>query len=230
MPPEFEIVPGRGGSWTIAHVPSGERMHPLGDPLAEARALYLEPTHSLERAQTDTLHHTFWDVGLGMGANAMAWVLGMLELQERGLLPNPVELVSFEKDFSAFQMAVGHPEAFSFLAHPSARVFGSTKCFESKLVRWRLAEGDFFELSKKEAPASVIYYDPFSRSVNPDFWTVDAFAHLMNCATDGAILATYANARSVREAMALAGWRVTAGPGFGNRNQTTLATRTSIRH
>jgi len=70
----------------------------------------------------------------------------------------------------------------------------------------------------------VIFYDPFSRGVNPLFWSEDSFRRLFEITEDkAAVLATYANARTVRQMMTNGGWRVAVGPGFGNRNQTTLA-------
>lgn len=216
----------RAGFWILAETGnSKERMHPLGNPLSEGTELYVRPCRideRLEREETAAL--VVWDVGLGMGANALACIAEWRRKTQGGQCTRPLQIFSFENQFEGFRSVVDNRERFPHAADEVAMEFARQGSYEEEGLQWHLLEGDFFATYPQAAAPEVIFFDPFSRNTNPAFWESSAFTAIFEtCRNTRTVLATYANARAVREAMQSAGWRVAVGPGFGNREQTTLA-------
>ena len=65
--------------------------------------------------------------------------------------------------------------------------------------------------------ADAFYLDGFAPERNPDMWSPSAMKGLARLARPGATLATYTIARSVRDALAAAGFAVDKSAGFGRK-------------
>jgi queuine tRNA-ribosyltransferase len=146
----YEVVVG-GGIGRIRDTLSGEVMHSINDPMAEARSLYVEQSRLLER-WADRLRHAkmpalvVWDVGLGAAANAMAAIhaveaqtgeqqVGEAQVGEAQVgeaqtadvaepsdpQPARLSLVSFENDLDSLILALRHPAWFKHLRHAAPR-------------------------------------------------------------------------------------------------------------
>lgn len=88
------------------------------------------------------------------------------------------------------------------------------------LIDW-LGGRDFDPADKFDA----IYFDPFDPAESPSLWTEEVFHGLTKCVRPGGRLVTYCVKRSVRDAMARAGWRVDRVPGPpGGKRQVAVAT------
>lgn len=219
----LEMATNSSGFWTLREPTLREQMHPLGNPFQEGLCLYVRPCAVEERLRfQEVAPLVVWDVGLGMGANAAA-----LLSTARGCFGSgarKLELHSFENAPEGFQCAVEHPDRFPYLNDAIFSAVLKSWAYADEHLSWRVHVGDFFEQLANAPAPEVIFYDPFSRGVNPLFWSEATFGRLFEITKDkAAVLATYANARTVRQMMANAGWQVAVGPGFGNRNQTTLA-------
>lgn len=225
-----EVVATKSGIPVILHRASGEVMHPGTGPAVEARELYVVPSR-LEARLRDTGTDTplvLFDVGLGAASNAIAaWrVSESLPSTARRL-----EIVSFDHDLDALRLALepAHADAFGFPphdpAHAAATAILTTGRHDTPRTTWRLAFGDFLECLSYEPPASadIVFWDMFTRGVNPHLWTVAAFRALRNACRDGATLHTYTTATSARSGMLLGGFAVGVGGRIGDREQTTIA-------
>jgi queuine tRNA-ribosyltransferase len=71
--------------------------------------------------------------------------------------------------------------------------------------------------------ADIVFWDPFSPKVNPDLWTVAAFAAIRRVANARCTLYTYSASTAVRCALLLAGWAVGMGESIGEKASTTAA-------
>ncbi len=71
--------------------------------------------------------------------------------------------------------------------------------------------------------AQAFFHDPFSKRVNPDGWTREAFAGAMAAMDESGRLATYSAATSVKRAMFEAGFVVATAPGPGRKREITVA-------
>jgi tRNA U34 5-methylaminomethyl-2-thiouridine-forming methyltransferase MnmC len=72
----------------------------------------------------------------------------------------------------------------------------------------------------------AVFHDPFDPGVNPDCWTVEAFAWSRARVHATGRLATYSAAGRVRRAMRDAGYVVARAAGYGKKREMTLASPT----
>lgn len=213
-----EVVRTSGGALAIRSLDAGEVMHPGVGPLVEAEALYVRQSRLAERLRAGPV--VVFDVGLGAGSNALA---ARAAAEASG---GRLELVSFERDLGALRLALEQGGAFGFDGDSAeaARALLARGRHEDAHTSWRLERGDVLEaLVREEAAADVIFWDPFSPRVNPELWTVAAFAAARARAGARATLYTYSASTAVRAAMLLGGWAVGVGDAIGTKRQTTAA-------
>jgi queuine tRNA-ribosyltransferase len=219
-----EVVRTRGGALAMRSLDAGEVMHPGVGPLVEAEQLYVRQSRLEERlraAESPSL--VVFDVGLGAGSNALAARATSEGLPESAAR---LELVSFERDLGALELALTSGEAFGWKGEPAdaARALRAHGAHETARTRWRLVRGDVLEaLAKEPSRADVIFWDPFSPRANPTLWTVAAFAAARRVAAARATLYTYSASTATRLALLLGGWAVGVGDPIGDKTQTTAA-------
>jgi queuine tRNA-ribosyltransferase len=221
----YEVIV-RNDRGFIRDVGSGEVMHPIDNPMEEARLLYVEQSRLIERLQmpgADPL--VVWDVGLGAGANAMAAILAV---EESIAAPNarPLALVSFENDLDSLKLALEHMRWFKHLRHAAPRTLLSHHRWTNKAstVDWSLLTGDFAVRKFDAPPPDIIFFDPFSFKTDSALWTLAAFRELASiCSPKPAELYTYTYSTRVRAAMLAAGFYVAKGRGTGAKAETTIA-------
>lgn len=216
----------RGGALAMRSLADGEVMHPGVGPLVEAEQLYVRQSRLSERllakegGEIDRL--VLFDVGLGAGSNALAARSASEQLAEGARL----ELVSFERDLGALELALAAGEPFGWRGEPAsaARALLAHDVHETARTHWRLVRGDLLEaLSHQTLKADIIYWDPFSPRANPILWTVAAFAEARRAASPRCALYTYSASTATRLALLLAGWAVGVGDAIGDKAQTTSA-------
>ncbi len=117
-------------------------MHARLAPLTEAHLLYVQGSGLGDwDSQKPCI---VWDVGLGGGANASAWILA-LQKSQRAQSQFRSHLVSFEIDLDPLRLVIQHPGY-----HPDYPLeelehllkSGTIHC-ESVGLDWKLIEGDF---------------------------------------------------------------------------------------
>lgn len=220
---DCEVVRSHSGAAAIRDRVTGETMHP-GGPKLEAHAVYLAPSRlSTRLADGGTDPLVLFDVGLGAGSNALAaWRLSESLAEAR-----PLEIVSFEHDLSALALALDpqHRESFGLgdeRAHAAATALLRDGHHATPRTRWRLRHGDLREAlaGEGEGSADVVFWDPFSRAVAPDLWSVETLRGIRRVCRDRCTLHTFSGATATRAGLLLAGFAVgTVGP----RGQSTSA-------
>jgi len=224
---DCEIVTTRMGATAIRDRITGELMHPVVGPLVEGQQLYMRPSRLEARLQDGADHPlVLLDVGLGAASNAIAaW-----HVSER--LPKSarrLEIVSFECDMGALELALSPEHAQSFLldgdAGEAARALLNHDHHETERTSWRLLRGDLLETLQQQPAesADVVFWDLFSVRTHPNLWTVDAFSRLRRTCRSGCTVHTYSGATAVRSAMLLAGFAVGVGNDVGELKQNTVA-------
>jgi tRNA U34 5-methylaminomethyl-2-thiouridine-forming methyltransferase MnmC len=222
-----EVVLTRSGARAMLDHASGEVMHPIGGPLAEAARLYIGPSR-LEQRLSERVSEplVLLDVGLGAGTLAAA------ALRVRFGLPagsRRLELVSFERSLAALELALRpeHESAFGWdgPAGEAARALASEGRYESPVVSWSLRHGDILDQLPRQpaASADLVFWDPFSPDANPELWSLAAFRALRRVCRDGASVHTYSGATRVRSALLLAGFAVGIGDKIADGKHATVA-------
>lgn len=201
-------------------------MHSHLGPWCEAREVYLAQA-GLEARRGGCTPLVVWDVGLGIGANALA----LLEAWESAPPERrPLRLISFENDLSGIRQALHEACAFDFVLRNEARLrrllAKGTWTSPDESMRWELREGSFLEeiLRVGDAP-ELVFYDFYSPKVNAELWGLQAFSGVFSCCASDALLITYVASTAVRSAMLLAGFHVGYGVGTDSKSETTVGAR-----
>ena len=215
---DFELHPSTHGFTSLRHVPSGEVMHSVNEPDAEAERVYVAQSSLIARARDTGTPLVVWDVGLGAAHNAMA----CLRALERADVP--LTLVSFERDLDAFHLALANLARFRHLRHEAPHRLAHADVFRGGSITWTLCRGDFLETFAGQPRPDVVLYDPFSSKVDAALWSLATFRRLF--AQFGARpteLFTYSASTAVRSAMLAAGFNVARGVASGPKPETTIA-------
>lgn len=228
---DCEVVLTQGGALAMRDRVSGEVMHPIVGPQAEAESLYLAPSRLRERLLSPApTPLVLFDVGLGAGSNAIfAWQAS----EALGKDARRLEIVSFDRSPAALARALEPEHAAAFglrgrAGEAAAAVLGAG-CHETARTRWRLRLGELpATLSgEPEGCAEVVFWDPFSLRTNPTLWTCSAFRALWGRCGEGVSVHTYSGATAVRSALLLAGFAVGEGEPSAAGKRTTCAARES---
>jgi tRNA 5-methylaminomethyl-2-thiouridine biosynthesis bifunctional protein len=88
-----------------------------------------------------------------------------------------------------------------------------------------LVFGDVHEvLSLRHLAVDAFYLDGFAPTKNPAMWSASLIQGLASVAANGATLATWCVARTVRDALVAAGFTVSKRPGFANKRDMLVGT------
>ncbi len=226
---DYRLLENPQGFSSIQQISSGEVMHSVSEPSAEAKRLYvdqLDLPKLLKSAHDRRAPLVIWDVGMGAGTNAMAVVRALeSSLTSEGSLPK-VRIESFECDLDSFRLALLHPYRFRYLQHPGPFAIsrGGSWTSPGAEIQWRLFEGDFLKQMEGAERPDVILFDPFSAKVDTALWESDVFEKIRRAAGERPCqLFTYSNSSLFRARLLAAGWFVAKGAGTGPKSETTIA-------
>ena len=219
-----EVIRTRTGLVAMRSLDVGEVMHPGVGPLVEAEQLYVRQSRLGERLRATRCRDlVLFDVGMGAGSNALA---ARAESERSPDGAARLELVSFERDLGALELALTQPADFALEGESgeAARALLAHGRQETARTSWRLWHGDILQaLAREDCLADIVFWDPFSPKANPALWTVAAFAAIRRVANARCTLFTYSASTAVRSALLLAGWAVGVGESIGEKSQTTAA-------
>jgi queuine tRNA-ribosyltransferase len=219
-----EVVRTRRGLVAMRSLDAGEVMHPGVGPLVEAEQLYVRQSRLGERLRTtEGRKLVLFDIGMGAGSNALA---ARAESERAPASAARLELVSFERDLGALELALTQPADFALEGESGEAALALLAHGRHETTRtcWCLRHGDSLEaLASETCLADIVFWDPFSPKANPDLWTVAAFAAVRRVANARCTLFTYSASTAVRSALLLAGWAVGVGESIGEKSQTTAA-------
>ena len=219
-----EVIRTRKGLVAMRSLDAGEVMHPGVGPLVEAEQLYVRQSRLAQRLQNTVGRNlVLFDIGMGAASNAVA---ARMESERAPSGAARLELVSFERDLGALELALCHPSDFALDGEngDAARALLAHGKHETERTCWRLHHGDVLEaLARETCLADIVFWDPFSPKANPDLWTIAAFTAVRRVANARATLFTYSASTAVRSALLLAGWAVGVGEPIGQKAATTAA-------
>jgi queuine tRNA-ribosyltransferase len=228
---DYRVIENPLGFASIQQVSSGETMHSVSEPADEAKRLYVDQLDLpalLAKAAARGTPLVVWDVGMGAGTNAMAFLRAVeSHLGNFADAAGPlVQIESFERDLDSFRLAILHPYRFRYLQHPGPFSIGREGKWNSECGRigWTLFEGDFEARMGEARAPDVILFDPFSSKVDSPLWETAVFRKLRSALGEGTCeLFTYSNSNLVRGRLLAAGWFVARGAGTGPKTDTTIA-------
>lgn len=221
------VVSFPNGTRSLAEIATNRAMHSRIGPSEEARLLYVEQSGLAGRLATGESELVVYDVGLGLGANAVMALETWSSAIAAGTRRRGLRLLSFENDTDGLATALEEIASFPLLAPHEGRL---RELLETGRVArdgfdWRLITGDFFDHLGDAPPAELVFYDFYAPESCPGLWDTRAFARLRDCLQPRGLLFTYASATWVRLAMLQAGLFVGSGRATSEKGETTAAAR-----
>jgi tRNA U34 5-methylaminomethyl-2-thiouridine-forming methyltransferase MnmC len=224
----FALVTVASGARSVRSLEYGETFHPVVGPMAEARGLHVAQSRLVERAAEFARPFVIWDVGLGAGANAIAAIEALSEVDSAA----HVKLRSFDCTTEPLEFALRHDAELGYLPHWREAVECLLESGSAVIgnVEWHFQCGDFREFVRDSHASTAprpdaILYDPYSPEANPGMWSLEHFRRLRACldATRPCTLTNYSRSTAVRVTLMFAGFFVGRGGATGEKDQTTVA-------
>ena len=217
----------------------GDVYHSVDSGPDQARHVFLHG-NDLPARWADARTFTIVETGFGLGLNFMAtWAAWRSD-------PRRCERLHFvsveQQPFVRADLATLHARYPEFREH-SAELCAAWPLAIAGMHRLHLGGGqitltlvfaDILDaLRNLRFGADAFYLDGFAPDRNPDMWSPSAMKGLARLARPGATLATYTIARSVRDALAAAGFAVEKSAGFGRKRDILtgrFAPRWPVKH
>jgi tRNA 5-methylaminomethyl-2-thiouridine biosynthesis bifunctional protein len=191
--------------------------------LAQARHVFLRGSDLPARWQGRD-QFVIVETGFGLGVNFLAtWQAW----RDDPVRPRRLHFVSVERHpVDAATLLRFAPAELAPLARqiaaawPPALAGLHRRVFETDAVVLTLGFGAADDLLPQlVAGADAFFLDGFAPDRNPDLWTPRVMRTLARLARDGATVATWSTARSVRDGLSAAGFDVAPDAGFGRKRQ-----------
>jgi tRNA 5-methylaminomethyl-2-thiouridine biosynthesis bifunctional protein len=204
----------------------GDVYHSADGGIAQAEHVFLKGNGLPERwARRERF--VVLETGFGFGLNFLAtWQAWKRDASRCRRL----HYVSIEKHpFTLGDLRLLHerypelaPEAKELHAHWPLLVSGAHR-LEFGDVVLTLFFGDVAMLRDLRLAADAVYLDGFAPAKNPDMWTHQVMRSVSRLAADGATLATWSVAASLRDALESTGFAVEKRAGFGGKREMLVA-------
>jgi tRNA 5-methylaminomethyl-2-thiouridine biosynthesis bifunctional protein len=207
----------------------GDIYHSAAGGHAQARHVFLAGNGLPARWQ-GRKRFVILETGFGLGLNFLATWLAWRDDPQRC---QQLHFISLEKHpFQAADLALAQaawPE-FALIAEQLRQRWPELQpgvhCleFESARLVLTLVFGDAVDtLPRLAAAVDAFYLDGFSPARNPELWSPALCRSLARLAVNGATLATWSVAASVRQALTAARFDINKRPGFAGKRQMLVA-------
>jgi tRNA U34 5-methylaminomethyl-2-thiouridine-forming methyltransferase MnmC len=231
LPDEYKLVSTDDGSLTLEV--AGQAMHSKEGALAESLYVYGE---ALELAKSRGIRGLIASMGLGLGYN---------ELIAAHSLGENYQLISFESDEFLRENFLGwvkeevsplaplYDEVLDGISKSQGVGTVEIRCALQMALQeghWKI-QGEFQRSQPLVSPASIVFYDFYSVSRNPEVWSSNFLIDFLNqsCAKT-CLFATYAALGNLNRALRVTGFKRLPKPGFGEKRESTWALRESEGH
>ncbi|MBI4987051.1 MAG: bifunctional tRNA (5-methylaminomethyl-2-thiouridine)(34)-methyltransferase MnmD/FAD-dependent 5-carboxymethylaminomethyl-2-thiouridine(34) oxidoreductase MnmC [Rhodocyclales bacterium] len=212
------------GADGLPHAPAyGDHYHNDTGGLGQARHVFLGGC-GLPAAWAGRERYAIFETGFGLGLNFLAtWQAWRDDPQRPAQLhffsvekhpPAPADL---ERALRAYPELAGLAAQLQQAWPPRLAGFHRLH-FDGGRVHLTLLFGDARRVvGQVTGRFDAFYLDGFAPSCNPELWSAELMADLAWLAAPGAHCATYTIARTVRDALAAAGFAVEKQPGYGDK-------------
>ena len=208
----MQLVKTQDGSYTVFNQKYQEHYHTISGALEEAFEKHVNAI-----GVKDGFH--ILDFCFGLGYNSIIATKKHKNLQIIGL-ENDIEIIKtikelevpseIEKEFAAFRNLAEELKITDDNNNTIKLIIGDALVSLDSLPR------DHFDR---------VFFDPFSPGKQPEMWSEKVFPKVYNVMKPGAKLSTYSCAKSVRQNMLAAGFKVLDGPVIGRKSPATIAVK-----
>lgn len=194
-----------------------ETYHSVSGAVEEAFKKFAEPALAFVKGKKEV---SILDVCFGLGYNSAAALDRILKQS----LWSRISIVGIEKDEKILRKIPElKPLIMSYYVIKDTVEQGYA--YDREGVKIRIIVGDAIkEIKKIKEKFDIIFHDPFSPKKCPELWTESFFKQLRKHIKEDGVLTTYSCAKSARDNMKKAGFKVSDGPCVGRRAPSTIAT------
>ena len=198
------------GSYTLYNEKLNEHYHSVTGAYQEALEKYFIPLQVKDG-------YKILDFCFGLGYNSFVATSKCKNLQIIAL-ENDFEIINRIADFPYPSKLIKTVSYFKNLSHNKTIRDDKnniiTLILDDAKLSVKTLQSDFFD---------VVFFDPFSTTKIPDLWSKDLFKEIFRVLKHKGKLATYSCAKSVRQNMEHAGFKVMNGPSVGRKSPSTIA-------
>ncbi|PIN81944.1 hypothetical protein COV11_00515 [Candidatus Woesearchaeota archaeon CG10_big_fil_rev_8_21_14_0_10_30_7] len=160
------------------------------------------------------------DFCFGLGYNTAALLEKLSE--NTNFSEVQVLIIGLENDksiFSKLQNLNPKLKYYDYVKKLNKKLSIKNNFFEIKIMLGNAAE----IIKDLKDKFDIVFFDPFSPKKCPELWIEEVFKNVYKKMNIGGVLTTYSCARTVRENMKLAGFKIIDGPIIGRRGPATIA-------
>lgn len=218
-------VETKDGSVTFHNLEFDETYHSISGAKEEAMLKFVGPCKIKELALT-VGKVKILDFCFGLGYNSAAAIEACLNI-------NPeckVEIVGLENDetiINAINEVDNVFDNYNLIKELAKKdIVDGVKEYLNGNITIKLIMGDALNtVNLLDDGFDAVFFDPFSPKKCPWLWSSSVFSSVFKVMKNGGILATYSCARTVRDNLASAGFKVFDGPIVGRRAPSTIAVK-----
>ncbi|RYG10081.1 MAG: FAD-dependent cmnm(5)s(2)U34 oxidoreductase, partial [Burkholderiales bacterium] len=220
MPERIEWLDDGGVGGTPFSPRFGDRYRSELGGIDQARQVFLQGC-GLPGAWRGKRQWCILETGFGLGLNFLVTWQAWRDDPDRPAMLHVVSTEAFPASAGdILRSAAAHPDLQVLAQELSAQCWGLLPgvhrlSFEGGRVLLTLCIGDAKTMLKQQQfEADSVYLDGFSPQKNPDIWDVHTMKAVARCCRRGTRIATWTIARSVRDALAEAGFVTHKTPGI----------------
>jgi chorismate dehydratase len=208
----MQFIKTQDGSYTVFNQEYQEHYHTISGALEEAFEKHVNAIG------VENGFHIL-DFCFGLGYNSIIATKKHKKLQIVGL-ENDIEIIEAIKELEVSTEIKNEFTAFRNLAEELEITDDNNNTIKliigDALVSLDSLPKDYFD---------CVFFDPFSPGKQPEMWSRKVFQKVYNIMKPGAKLSTYSCAKSVRQNIIAAGFKVTDGPIVGRKSPATIAVK-----
>lgn len=221
---EHSVVSTADGSNTIYHPIIKENYHSKNGALQESNHVFLNSGLRYYLADKDLGELSILEVGFGTGLNFLLTqdycTAKELNLTYVGLEAYPLDLQLIEQ--TNYQELVSTDTWNSFISNYHEALKNSVQL--NTYCNLHIAHTDA-RLYKTDLQFDVIYFDAFASSNQPELWTKEFIAQLINLLKTGGVFVTYAITGDLKRIMKALGMKVEKAPGAAGKREMLRAVK-----
>lgn len=216
--------------WSESEPKTGESMHHSGGAFSETCYIY---GPQLEWGLLNHPAPKILSIGLGLGyVEILSATLAVVTQNSKWKLDSFEIVEGLRKEFENFILKdpTAHPYE-NILARMSQAFLVSREqiheCLNAALTEGRLRlHGDLTKFELKKQDYQLICQDAFSRKTNPDLWSDEFLAQMLNaCDENFCSVSSYASLGPLKRSLKSTGFQLFVRPGFHGKRNCTMATK-----
>ena len=226
----MEKIITNDGSATFLNAEYNETYHSVSGALEEAFEKFAKPCKLKNGMRV-------LDVCFGLGYNSLA-AISLANVEIVALENDPVILkqikniempTNYDINNNTIKNANNYNKNYPALAilrdnYEKIKAAAEKLEHSDEKIKIRIILGDAREtIGELNEKFDAVFFDPFSPKKCPGLWTKEFFGDIRKLMKINSVLATYSCARTVRDNLMNAGFKVEDGPSIGRRAPSTIA-------